>query len=771
MRHVALMFASAARENIIMGFEDLNRIDRFQNDNGYGSDEDFNDAVFTVKSSPETALAMTGIATVAGDQPDTDGDGIYDSDELATDTDGDGILNISDPDDDGDGIPTPTEGTIDTDADGTQNYLDTDSDNDGISDQTEGGRDTDLDGIANYLDTDSDDDSIPDSVEGNIDTDGDGTPDRIDPDDDGDGIPTNQEGNTDFDIDGIANYLDTDSDNDTITDDLELSGDSDLDGALDLYDTDDDNDGIPSELEGSADADNDGIGNHADLDSDNDTLSDNFEGNIDSDNDGIADRVDSDDDGDGIETALEGVDDPDGDGLANYLDTDSDGDGIEDGSDFVALSVTSIVLQEGYNGTPLVSGDRLTYTVTVTNTGIQTATEVQVSDLIPAHTTYVTGSLSINGVEDPTVLGGDTSLLLSDLMSEYRHELTYSVEIDASLNPEARTVSLQIVSICNESTAPAISDNDSNGHCGIEDDGIDHPLDSDIYTNDDDPTVMPLLQGTISERCYLAFEDLQNAGWNDWDMNDLVLDVSSYYVINSNEDVESVVVTYQLLARGAGMDSRLYLTLPFAGYGAWQTLYLNTNGSLEQNEVGSSTDGATLQLWSSSRDALPAYTGLKYDWGAARTERFDPSAPGKMAVVNIYFDSAEANPLETFSVSPHDTWAYIPGTDQQIHRMEYSLASTQIVYQGPLFGRSLPFVIKLNTDFAWPAEGQAIWNSHPDYVPYIKSGGTTHLDWADTIDIWRVWFDHEGRMPNRDELNPAATSDIYKDYVDLYSKP
>lgn len=770
MRHVALMFASAARESIIMGFEDLNRIDRHQNDNGYGSDEDFNDAVFTIQSSPASALSMTGIATVSGIDPDTDGDGILDRDELDTDTDGDGIANISDPDDDGDGIATPAEGTIDTDGDGAQNYLDTDSDNDGISDQIEGGRDSDLDGIADYLDTDSDNDGVLDSVEGNIDTDGDGTPDRIDSDDDGDGIPTAEEGSTDFDVDGLANYLDTDSDNDSISDDLEASGDSDNDGSLDLYDIDDDNDGILSELEGSADTDNDGIGNHADLDSDNDGLSDTFEGNIDSDEDGIVNRIDTDDDGDGIDTVLEGLEDPDGDGLANYLDTDSDGDGIEDGIDFVSLSITSKVIQDGYNGTPLVPGDTLTYLVTIENTGIQTATELQVSDLLPAHTTYVPNTLVINGDADSTILNGSTTILLGNLTSESQHELTFKATVNEALPAEALTISHQAFASCDESTYLAVGDNDTSGHCGIEDDGLDHALDADVYTNDDDPTVMPLLQGTVSEHCYLAFEDLQNAGWNDWDMNDIVLDISSYYVINANEAVESVVVTYQLLARGAGMDSSLYLTLPFAGYGSWQTVYLNQDGSMDEIAVGSSTDGATLQLWSSSRDALPAFTDLKYQWGAARTERFDSSEPGKIAVVNIYFDSAETNPLETFSLSPHDTWAYIPGTDQEIHRMEYSLSSTQIVYQGPLFGRSLPFVVKFETDFVWPAEGQAIWDSHPDYIPFIKSGGTTHLDWADTIDIWRVWFDHEGRMPNRDEINPAATSDVYKNYVELYSQ-
>ncbi len=46
------------------------------------------------------------------------------------------------------------------------------------------------------------------------------------------------------------------------------------------------------------------------------------------------------------------------------------------------------------NGLPLRPGDLLTYTLVVSNTGNETATNVTVSDTIPAHTTYVPGSIA-----------------------------------------------------------------------------------------------------------------------------------------------------------------------------------------------------------------------------------------------------------------------------------------------------------------------------------------------------------------------------------------
>ncbi|MCX7681916.1 MAG: hypothetical protein N2508_08130, partial [Anaerolineae bacterium] len=46
------------------------------------------------------------------------------------------------------------------------------------------------------------------------------------------------------------------------------------------------------------------------------------------------------------------------------------------------------------NGAPLRPGDRLTYTLLVSNTGNEIATQVTVSDTVPAHTVYVAGSIA-----------------------------------------------------------------------------------------------------------------------------------------------------------------------------------------------------------------------------------------------------------------------------------------------------------------------------------------------------------------------------------------
>lgn len=170
---------------------------------------------------------------------DVDLDGIADEIDpeirLPLDSDGDGIFDRDDLDDDNDGIPDAVEGDglVDTDGDGIPDSLDLDSDNDGLLDVAEGGNadadldgdgridgDVDADGVpvnSNGAVTDSDGDGIPDSQEPNgvdisTDTDGDGILDDIDEDDDGDGVSDIDEGTGDSDGDGIPDSLDPDTD-------------------------------------------------------------------------------------------------------------------------------------------------------------------------------------------------------------------------------------------------------------------------------------------------------------------------------------------------------------------------------------------------------------------------------------------------------------------------------------------------------------------------------------------------------------------------------
>jgi gliding motility-associated-like protein/uncharacterized repeat protein (TIGR01451 family) len=254
------------------------------------------------------------------------------------DSDGDGICDEDDLDDDNDGIPDLEEGVADTDGDGVIDALDLDSDNDGIPDIVEaGGDDTDGDGSVDGFE-DLDGDGLDDGIEAdplyNPDSDDDGIVDAKDLDSDNDGIPDVIEaGGTDVDGDGVLDgYTDVDGDGfaDSVDTDNDLTPgagdggvalenpDTDGDGVDDRLDLDSDNDGIPDVTEnGGTDVDGDGV----------------LDGYTDVDSDGFADFVDTDDNtvlgpGDGG-TSLP-IGDADLDGVPNYLDLDSDNDGILD---------------------------------------------------------------------------------------------------------------------------------------------------------------------------------------------------------------------------------------------------------------------------------------------------------------------------------------------------------------------------------------------------------------------------------------------------------
>ncbi|GAB4526819.1 MAG: hypothetical protein Tsb0014_07210 [Pleurocapsa sp.] len=318
---------------------------------------------------------------------DSDGDKIYDKDEV-----GDDDLATPPSDFDGDGIP---------------NYLDRDSDDDYISDQEEAGdnqlktppEDFDGDNNPNYLDKDSDNDYISDKDEAgdeDLTTDpinsdktagpnGDQSPDYLDEDSDADNIADKHEvKDTDLDTppdntdesftggDAIPDYLDSDSDADSIPD-IDEAGDADLatsprnsdrlleaqnlnypqynDGIPDFQDTDSDDNGILDE--------NDGVDDSGYYDQDGDNIPD-FQ-DLDDDNDGIADIIEI-----GVDpnSPINSDSDytEDSNDLPDYQDTDSDDDGIPDN-------------QEGIG-----SGDIGTKTITVTSPDGNSSVTVTLKD-------------------------------------------------------------------------------------------------------------------------------------------------------------------------------------------------------------------------------------------------------------------------------------------------------------------------------------------------------------------------------------------------------
>ncbi|WP_340914425.1 T9SS type A sorting domain-containing protein [Polaribacter butkevichii] len=273
--------------------------------------------------------------------PDSDGDGIPNTQDLDADNDGiPDVVEAGGTDANGDGL---ADGFVDTDNDGLNDLVDgdvagtsndqdnaliltgADTNNDGKPDSYVNG-DTDNDGIPNFVDLDSDNDGIADIVEaGGVDTNGDGVVDYPIS-----GDPTSM---VDLDNDGLDDNYDTTGSTPSFTAGTPIANpDTDGDGIKDVLDLDSDNDGIPDVIEaGGTDTNGDGLA----------------DGFVDADNDGFNDLVDGDVTGTsnnqnnalvltGTDTNNDGqpnsytTGDTDGDGIPNHLDLDSDNDGITD---------------------------------------------------------------------------------------------------------------------------------------------------------------------------------------------------------------------------------------------------------------------------------------------------------------------------------------------------------------------------------------------------------------------------------------------------------
>ena len=320
---------------------------------------------------------------------DSDGDGVYDTDDAFpndpnedTDTDGDGVG------DNGDAFPNDATETSDQDSDGVGDNADefpndpnetTDSDGDGVGDNGDAfpndateTADNDGDGVGNNAD------AFPMDPNEDTDTDGDGVGDN------GDAFPTDATETADTDADGVGDNADefpsdatetADTDGDGVGDNADVfptdsteTKDSDSDGVGDNADVfpsdenetaDSDGDGVgdngdvyPLDPLESADSDGDGVGDNADafptdatetLDTDLDGVGDNADAfptdsteSIDSDSDGVGDNVDAfpTDATETLDTDLDGV----GDNADVFPEDgnetlDSDGDGVGDNAD------------------------------------------------------------------------------------------------------------------------------------------------------------------------------------------------------------------------------------------------------------------------------------------------------------------------------------------------------------------------------------------------------------------------------------------------------
>ena len=91
----------------------------------------------------------------------------------------------------------------------------------------------------------------------------------------------------------------------------------------------------------------------------------------------------------------------------------------------------------------LMAGETLRYTITVQNVGTDNASEVRIVDLIPANTTYVAGSTTLNGVA-LTDNGADTSALTDGILISAPQDATAGV-MNSGVADNVATITFDVV--------------------------------------------------------------------------------------------------------------------------------------------------------------------------------------------------------------------------------------------------------------------------------------------------------------------------------------
>ena len=304
----------------------------------------------------------------------------------------------------------------DTDNDGVIDAFDLDSDNDGILDAVEAGHNQPhTNGVVNGV---VGDDGLPDAVQDS---------------------PNNEQTNYSIaestdDADAIPNYLDLDADGDGLPDNVEAqtttgynppSGTVDANGVFTNY-----TGGLTPE-----DTDGDLVPDYLDTDSDNEGGNDTTEAgitlaNADADNDGLDDNTDAtanySDPGGTIDDPLTApviLPDVDNDattgGDVDYRDAESDAD---------------LSLRKTVNNSSPDQGATITFTLTITNSGLSSPTNIVVQDVLPADFTFLnaspaTGTVNFNAGTRVLTWDLDTYVLAATVGSN-TITMTYTVRVD-----------------------------------------------------------------------------------------------------------------------------------------------------------------------------------------------------------------------------------------------------------------------------------------------------------------------------------------------------
>ncbi|MBM4458601.1 MAG: LruC domain-containing protein [Chloroflexi bacterium] len=244
------------------------------------------------------------------------------------------------------------------------------------------------------------------------------------------------------------------------------------------------------------------------------------------------------------------------------------------------------------------------------------------------------------------------------------------------------------------------------------------------------------------ETTYVAYEDLKNVGWSDWDYNDSVVRINIRKGLDAADQLGALVINYEAKAREAGYYHKFAHVLPIKGGGFYLLAVDNPSGGAvvrKNTTFGANTD---ITIFSQTRTALPPPAGFfETNTRPAQTGVIQ----GFTASLTVYVNDRSSNPDAGLPPMPWDPYIGVYNTNQEVHLLiPGRLDNTQTVNAAfdrtsPLVGYDLPLAQTFSPGWKWPVETRGIWLGYPRYVDFITSGGTAAADWWATANADARW--------------------------------
>lgn len=390
------------------------------------------------------------------------------------------------------------------------------------------------------------------------------------------------------------------------------------------------------------------------------------------------------------------------------------------------LLIPALSIEADVNTFTVSQGDTLTYTLTVENHGYGLAKDFVISSPLPSNMSFVPGSATLNGQSFSDPVNDEFNLGSELLWFGQTAVITFRAQIDSVAQGEAYE------------WVGAVTGNNSMG-LPIPADSSASVLGDPDLDDEDDVTVYGPLSCT-TESTNIAYEDLKNTGWSDWDYNDLIVRIDTELCITTGNDLGIVNLDYLSIARGAGFTHNFYHDLPVVGSGRYELTVRDHNGAIVSQASGKFEDAPDFEIFGNTKAIFEETTaGCNGDFTCLSYVNTFDYAPtyrdGYTAELTVLMDDATMNPTTELGETPWDPYIGVFDTGEEVHRViPGHLNNTQTVNSqhdpnSPLLNEDLPLVQTFDVTWDWPLEFSGIWLGYPDYVDFIKTGGTTNTDW------------------------------------------